>query len=66
MGDYLDNNSNDDWEWKVGDGKAIIEVDHGDHTHKLDLTDVTIDEISENTNQTLGDCHRKSDHYPKD
>lgn len=66
MSDYFDNNKK--WEWKVDqeEGEAIVEVDHGDHTHKLDLTQIPAEELNENPNQYLGDAHRNSDHYPKE
>ena len=60
MSDYLGNANNQKWEWKVGDGKAIIEVDHGNHKHELDVSTVTLEEISTKTNEVLGAAHAAS------
>ena len=64
MTDYFDNNKK--WEWKVTDDEAIIEVDHGDHTHQLDLSQIPAEDLNNNPNQYLGDAHRASEHYYKD
>lgn len=64
MTDYFDNNKK--WEWNVDDDEAVIVVDHGDHTHRLDLSQIPADELNENPNKFLGDAHRASDHYYKD
>ena len=64
MGDYLENNKK--WEWKVSDDKAIIEVDHGDHYHNLDVSQIPASEFKDNANQYLGDAHRAAGHDWKD
>ena len=64
MSDYFKNNKK--WEWKPEEGKAIVEVDHGDHTHRLDLTNTPVEDLNKNPNKLLGDAHRKSDHYKKE
>ena len=65
MTNYLDNKSNEKWEWKNDGTSSKIIVDHGDHYHELDVTDITLEQMTENTNQVLGDAHRASDHYKK-
>lgn len=66
MGDYFDNESNANASWNVTGDKVEYVVDHGDHTHSLDLTNVTIGEMYENTNQVMGDAHREASHDYKD
>lgn len=60
MSHYLDNQRS--WEWHVTDDKAVVVTDHGNHTHTLDLTNVSIGDLSENTGKTLGDAHRAAAH----
>lgn len=63
MSNYFDNQ--DRWSWS-NDGKSVkVTTDHGDHTHTLDLTKVTIGELSENTGKTMGDAHRGAPHDKK-
>ncbi|MBR3517877.1 MAG: hypothetical protein IKO10_16365 [Lachnospiraceae bacterium] len=66
MSDYFDNESNANASWNVTDDKVEYVVDHGDHTHSLDLTSVTLEEMYENTNQVMGDAHRAASHDYKD
>ena len=65
MSDYTKNNKKTEWVVNQEEGTAKLNVDHGDHTHQLDLGQVPIDEITENPNKFYGDAHRASPHYPK-
>ena len=56
MPNYFDNQKRG-WEWRVTDSKAEVTTDHGTHTHTLDLSNVTIGEMSENTGKTIGTRH---------
>lgn len=60
MSHYFDNQKS--WEWHVTDDKAVVITDHGNHTHTLDLTNVSVGDLSENTGKTLGDAHRAATH----
>lgn len=60
MSQYFDNQKN--WEWHVTEEKAEVVTDHGTHTHTLDLSKVSVGEISENTGKVLGDAHRAAPH----
>ena len=63
MTNYFDNNTNA--EWHVTDDKVEIQVEHDDHTHTLDITDVDAHELADNPGQVLGDAHRASGHDKK-
>ena len=65
---YFDNNTNTKNEYMPVEEKVIIEVDHGDHTHRLDITNLDVHDLndSEKTNEMLGKAHGDSDHYQKD
>ena len=60
MSNYFDNQTS--WEWNVSKDKAVVVTDHGTHTHTINLTDVSIGDLSENTGKTLGDAHRSAPH----
>ena len=60
MSQYFDNQKS--WEWHVTEEKAEVVTDHGTHTHTLDLSKVSVGEISENTGKVLGDAHRAAPH----
>lgn len=60
MSHYLDNQTS--WEWHVDSKKAVVVTDHGTHTHTLDLTDVSVGELSDNPGKVLGDAHRAAPH----
>lgn len=64
MSNYFDNQSN--WSWNVNDGKAEVVTDHGTHTHTLDVTDVPIGDMADNTGKVMGDAHREASHDFKD
>ena len=61
MPNYFDNQKRG-WEWRVTDNKAEVTTDHGTHTHTLDLSSITIGEMSENTGKTMGEAHRNTTH----
>lgn len=60
MSHYLDNQTS--WEWHVDSKKAVVVTDQGTHTHTLDLTDVSVGELSDNPGKVLGDAHRAAPH----
>ena len=60
MSNYFDNQKK--WAWNVTNEKATITTDHGTHTHTLDLTNVPIGELADNTGQVMGDAHREAAH----
>lgn len=66
---YLDNDSNERWEWH-NDGEKIEIVTMHDHPkphmHKADVTKVPIGEIVDNPDPIIGEAHRNSAHYYKD
>ena len=62
MSNYFDNQ--DKWSWEIHDGKATVVTNHGNHTHTLDVTDVPVGEMVNNTGQVMGDAHRASSHDP--
>lgn len=65
MSKYFDNKSNEKNEWKVTDTEAVIVVDHGSHTHSLDLTNATAGQMLNDSNRVLGDAHRAASHEKK-
>lgn len=66
---YLDNDSNDKWEWH-NDGEKVEIVTMHDHpkphVHKADVTKVPIGEMIDNPDPIIGEAHRKSPHYYDD
>lgn len=66
MSNYMDNNKNNEYKIDQDNGNATINVYHNDHMHKLDITNIPINELEDNSNQCLGDAHRASEHYPID
>lgn len=60
MGSYFDNQSK--WSWNVSDGKAQLTTDHGTHTHTLDVSNVSVGEMNDNTGKVMGDAHRAASH----
>lgn len=62
MTNYFDNQ--DKWSWHVSqeDKTASITTDHGTHTHTLEVGNISIGEIVENTGQVMGDAHRAASH----
>ena len=66
---YLDNDSNERWEWH-NDGEKIEIVTMHDHPkphmHKADVTKVSIGEIVDNPDPIIGEAHRNSAHYYQD
>lgn len=60
MANYFDNQ--DKWSWKISDKEVLVTTDHGDHTHTMEVTNVPIGEMVENTGQVMGDAHRAASH----
>lgn len=60
MANYFDNQTN--WSWNVTADKAEVITDHGTHTHTLDLTEVSVGDLADNTGQVMGDAHRAASH----
>ena len=60
MANYFDNQ--DKWSWQVSDKEVLVTTDHGNHTHTLEVTNVPIGEMVENTGQVMGDAHRAASH----
>lgn len=66
---YLDNDSNDNWEWHNDGEKVEIVTIHEKpkpHMHKADITQVSIGEMIDNPDPIIGEAHRNSPHYYKD
>ncbi|MCL2085363.1 hypothetical protein FWH09_00265 [Candidatus Saccharibacteria bacterium] len=57
MSNYMDNNDNA--EWKVSDEKVELHVPHGDHFHKPDLTNETLDRMYNETGKAFGEAHAR-------
>lgn len=60
MSNYFDNQSS--YSWKVSQDSVLVTTDHGDHTHTLDITNVPIGEIVDNTGKVMGEAHRAASH----
>ena len=60
MANYFDNQ--DKWSWQVSDKEVLVTTDHGNHTHTLEVTNVPIGEMVDNTGQVMGDAHRAASH----
>lgn len=60
MPNYFDNQTN--WSWNVTEDQATVTTDHGDHTHTLDLTGISIGDLDSNTGTVMGDAHRAASH----
>lgn len=52
MSNYFDNQEK--YSWNVSTDGALVITDHGDHTHTLDITDISIGELVNNTGQVMG------------
>ena len=66
---YLDNDSNTGWSWKVDGDKALIITKHDhpkEHEHRLDVTDISVGEIVDHPDYIIGKAHRVSAHYYAD
>lgn len=63
MSNYFDNQKR--WSWTCDGTSVKVETDHGDHEHKLDITNVSIGDICENTGKIMGDAHRAASHDKK-
>lgn len=70
MSNYFDNQKR--WSWTC-DGKSVkVETDHGDHTHSVDITNVTIGDMcdkdksgKDKSDKIMGDAHRAASHDKK-
>ena len=60
MSNYFDNQSS--YSWNVSQDSVLVTTDHGDHTHTLDITNVSIGEIVDNTGKVMGEAHRAASH----
>ena len=60
MSNYFDNQ--DKWSWNISEKEVLVTTDHGDHTHTLDITNVPIGEMVDNTGQVMGDAYRVASH----
>lgn len=63
MSNYFDNQGR--WSWTVTDDSISVITDHGNHTHTVDLNNVTLGDMIDNCNQTMGDAHRDANHDHK-
>lgn len=63
MSNYFDNQSR--WSW-TNDGKSVkVTTDHGSHTHTLDISNATIEDMYNNCGETMGNAHRATSHDEK-
>lgn len=61
MSNYFDNQQK--WSFNVTPGESVfVTTDHGDHTHTLDISHVSIGDMEDNTGQVMGDAHREASH----
>ena len=64
MANYFDNQEK--WSWKISENEVLVTTDHGNHTHTLEVTNVPIGEMADNTGQVMGDAHRAASHDYKE
>lgn len=60
MSNYFDNQSK--WAWNISKDRVLVTTDHGDHTHTLEVTNVPIGEMVDNTGKVMGEAHRAASH----
>lgn len=60
MSNYFDNQSK--WAWDISKDHVLVTTDHGDHTHTLEITNVPIGEMVDNTGKVMGEAHRAASH----
>ena len=65
MSNYFSNKNNQNAEFSVTKDKVTLTVDHGNHTHSLDLTNITAEELLNNPGEALGNAHRNAAHDKK-
>lgn len=70
MSNYFDNNAGK-FKWEIGSTDGIVtsvkvRVDHGDHTHTLDLTKAKLGDLVDAPNRVFGDAHRATSHDKKE
>ena len=68
MSNYFDNQTK--WSWKNDGEKVMVTTEHSKnnkvHSHTLDITEVPIGEMVDNTGIVMGDAHRAASHDYKD
>lgn len=60
MNNYFDNQTS--WEWHVSDNNTEVFTDHGNHTHTLNLSGISISQLASDTGRIMGNAHRASTH----
>lgn len=60
MSNYFDNQKK--WSWHISDKTVMVITDHGNHLHKVAITNVPIGEMVDNTGKVMGDAHRFAPH----
>lgn len=60
MSNYFDNQTS--WEWHVSDNNTEVFTDHGNHTHTLNLSGISISQLASDTGRIMGNAHRASTH----
>lgn len=65
MSNYFANKNNQNAEIQVRENKVYVAVVHGNHTHTLDITNATAEDLLNNPGKVFGDAHRKSTHDKK-
>jgi hypothetical protein len=60
MSNYFDNQNK--WSWQISDKTVLVTTDHGNHTHTMEITNVPIGEMVDNTGKVMGDAHRSVSH----
>lgn len=60
MSNYFDNQSK--WSWDISEKGVFVTTDHGNHTHTLEVTNVPVEEMVDNTGKVMGEAHRAASH----
>lgn len=64
MSNYFDNQSQ--WSWRISEEGVFVTTDHGNHTHTLEVTNISIGEMANQTGEVMGKAHRAAPHDYKD
>ena len=67
MSNYFDNQTK--WSWQNDGEKVIVTTEHSHpkvHTHTMDITNVPIGEMIDNSGKVMGEAHRAVPHEYKD
>ena len=67
MSNYFDNQTK--WSWQNDGEKVIVTTEHSYpkvHTHTMDITNVPIGEMIDNSGKVMGEAHRAVPHEYKD